>query len=96
LCPDHLATLSPSYLPPPLCRVAKAAVAKASGDAHVLTCLHSCYFFLMRMMRIPHVLHFLALVYLAALAKAAQGAVAEVRALAGTKEGLSKACVAAE
>jgi hypothetical protein len=47
------------------------------------------------MMRIPHVLHFLA-VFRAALAKAAQGAVAEVRALAGTKEGLSKACVAAE
>ena len=44
----------------------------------------------------PSGLPFPALVFRAALAKAAQGAVAEVRALAGTKEGLSKACVAAE
>jgi len=44
----------------------------------------------------PSGLPFPALVFRAVLAKTAQGAVAEVRALAGTKEGLSKACVAAE
>jgi hypothetical protein len=44
----------------------------------------------------PACLPLSALVFRAALAKVAQGAVAEVRALAGTKEGLSKACVAAE